>query len=87
MVPCVRRCDGVAAVRTRRSPRNQEVLWRELGGRRATVACPSIDQRIATLRDFIASPFTSKRARANAEREIASIQLRAAVAKATGAQP
>lgn len=70
-------------MRTRRSWRNQNRLWEYLGYLGDEPAKPrklSVEERIANLRTFIADPFTSKRARANAEREIERIK-RAALLK------
>ena len=58
-------------MRTRRSTRNQEILWRALGGK---PEAPKPIDEIAMLEHFIADPFTSPRARRKAERDLAKLR-------------
>ena len=64
-------------MRTRRSPRNQEILWRALGGEAPK---PVKVDEVAMLTRFLADPFISPRARRKAERDIDVAKKRAALA-------
>lgn len=66
-------------MKTRRSPRNQEILWRELGGKQPKV--PKIDPIVA-IEHALTQPFLSPRTRRMLERDLARAKQRAAIAKA-----
>lgn len=71
-------------MRTRRSWRNQDRLFRELGGRPEKPPVLTAEQRIANLRAFIASPFHSRRARAKAERDLVKLVRQGGAARRCG---
>lgn len=66
-------------MRTRRSPRNQEILWRALGleGEQAPKAPVStLDSQITQEERILADPFMSKSSKAAARRQIANLKIR-----------
>lgn len=65
-------------MRTRRSPRNQEILWRSLGKEGEQVlktSAPTIDSQIALEERILADPFMNKSSKAAAQRRIASLKI------------
>ena len=68
-------------MRTRRSPRNQEILWRELGGQLAPKPAPLPPKTDA---EIDAIPFLSQRTRNILKREAASERFKAAKKRAIG---
>jgi len=66
-------------MKTRRSPRNQEILWRALGGQRPTAQ--EIDP-IASIERSMSQPFLSPKTRRMLERDLASAKHRAAIDRA-----
>lgn len=71
-------------MRTRRSPRNQERLWRELGGATAARAITQVtlEERLARLEAAAADPFTSPRDKRHYRREADRIRARIAAVRA-----
>lgn len=68
-------------MRTRRSPRNQAILWRALGGAPApqpAKAKPTPAEVVATLEAALAG-FLPRSARMQLQRELAKARLRGAV--------
>lgn len=70
-------------MRTRRSPRNQEILWRELGKSpevRDNPAKPgepeTLEMAISRLERLLQDPFVSRRDKAAYARELEKCQLR-----------
>lgn len=67
---------------TRRSPRNQERLWRALGGAPAPrPAPPSDEERLAQLIQDAARPTIRPPARAAMRREIEALRIKIALRK------
>lgn len=69
-------------MRTRRSPRNQEILWRALGseGEQTPKASTStIDSQIAQEERILADPFMNKSCKAMARRRLANLKIRKAL--------
>lgn len=66
-------------MRTRRSPRNQEILWKALGGPKTE---PVKVDPIAAAERALADPFLSPRTRRMFERDILRAKQRAAVTAA-----
>lgn len=71
-------------MRTRRSPRNQERLWRELGAPPAPK--PATDP-IAALERILARPGINARTRRQLERDLERARHRAAVRRALEPKP
>ena len=66
-------------MRTRRSPRNQDRLWRELGGHpRGTVTVDEVE----SLERSLAQPFLSQRTQRQLVRDLASAKRQVAFTKA-----
>lgn len=66
-------------MRTRRSPRNQELLWKYLG---APKQAPIKIDRVAAAERALALPFINKRTRRMFERDLARAKQKAAVTRA-----
>ena len=66
-------------MRTRTSPRNQEILWRALGG---PTAQPVKVDPVAAAERALAQPFLSPRTRRMFERDLVRAKHKAAVARA-----
>lgn len=66
-------------MRTRRSPRNQEILWRSLG--ELPAAAIKVDP-VAAAERALQQPFLSPRTRRMLERDLIHAKQRAAVARA-----
>ncbi len=60
-------------MRTRRSPRNQEILWRELGGKRPEL--PPVDE-VAALERILAGDGLRIKTRRQLERDLARAKVR-----------
>lgn len=76
-------------MRTRRSPRNQDALFRALFPRPGVVIPipESAEQRLARLEARAAEPFLSPRDRAAVKREADTLRLRIRAAKAISGAP
>ena len=61
-------------MRTRRSPRNQEILWRALGGPKPA---PVVVDEVAAAERALAQPFLSPRTRRMIERDLIRAKQRA----------
>lgn len=68
-------------MKTRRSPRNQEILWRALGPERAEIQRKSLDEQIANEERVLADPFMSKSSKAVARHRVENLKRRKALNK------
>lgn len=64
-------------MRTRRSPRNQEILWRLLGGEKKVILPPTIDEQIVATEAALKTCW-NKRTRGQLERDLARLKVRRA---------
>ena len=65
-------------MRTRRSWRNQERLWKELGGKQDKPRKLTPEEEIAFLERILADPIHSKQAKASSRRRLEGLKRRLA---------
>ena len=61
-------------MRTRRSPRNQALLWRALGGPPAPPPVAPTEDRATIIRRHLATPILGRTLRRALERELAALE-------------